>query len=182
MEANRYNLRGLALVIFLLLLLVLHLVIATVAEVRWRMQARWVAMHAARMKGVQVEVKSLDDAEQVRFCMAFVDFGWIFAILEGFRWIFTVFGRFFDGNQWISMDFRWIFHGFSMVLLAPEGGSTSFWALTLQDFLKRRREEIRREGERSAQALALEGEQVLQQAQGDVERKMKGNCRKMIEK
>ena len=28
------------------------------------MQARWVAMHASRMKGVQVEVKQLDDMEK----------------------------------------------------------------------------------------------------------------------
>lgn len=28
------------------------------------MQARWVAMHAARMKGVQVEVKHLDTVEK----------------------------------------------------------------------------------------------------------------------
>ena len=33
-------------------------------KVRWRMQARWVAMHASRMKGVQVEVKQLDDMEK----------------------------------------------------------------------------------------------------------------------
>ena len=98
MEANRYNLRGLFLVLFFLLLLFLHLVIATVAEVRWRMQARWVAMASARKQGVQLEVHSLEEQEKA--------------------------------------------------------------------FLRRRREEIEMEKERKAQLVALEGEQVLAEAQG----------------
>lgn len=41
-----------------------QLVHLLVCQVRWRIQARWVAMHAARTKGVQVEVKKLDDTEK----------------------------------------------------------------------------------------------------------------------
>eukprot|EP00435_Cladocopium_sp_Y103_P068480 s1255_g31.t1 len=63
-KVNRYNLRGLAIVFAFIVLALLHLAVAAYAEVRWRMQARWVAMHASRMKGVQVEVKQLDDREK----------------------------------------------------------------------------------------------------------------------
>lgn len=97
-KVNRYNLRGLALVFTLAILAVLHLAVAAFAEVRWRIQARWVAMHAARTKGVQVEVKKLDDTEK--------------------------------------------------------------------DFIKRRLEEIRTEGEFSAAILAAEADATLLQTQG----------------
>lgn len=63
-KVNRYNLRGLAIVFAFIVLALIHLAVAAYAEVRWRMQARWVAMHASRMKGVQVEVKQLDDMEK----------------------------------------------------------------------------------------------------------------------
>ena len=63
-KVNRYNLRGLAIVVVFIVLALLHLAIAACAEVRWRMQARWVAMHASRMKGVQVEVKTMDNIEK----------------------------------------------------------------------------------------------------------------------
>ncbi|CAE7214372.1 psiR [Symbiodinium sp. CCMP2592] len=63
-KAHSYNLRGLFIPPVLLLVAALHLLLAIYAEVRWRSQARWVAMRTMRAKGVQVEVQQLDAEEK----------------------------------------------------------------------------------------------------------------------
>lgn len=63
-KAHSYNLRGLLVPPVLLLFAALHLLLAIYAEVRWRSQARWVAMRTMRAKGVQVEVQQLDAEEK----------------------------------------------------------------------------------------------------------------------
>eukprot|EP00931_Biecheleriopsis_adriatica_P040733 TRINITY_DN23337_c0_g1_i1.p1 TRINITY_DN23337_c0_g1~~TRINITY_DN23337_c0_g1_i1.p1 ORF type:complete len:4853 (-),score=966.29 TRINITY_DN23337_c0_g1_i1:13-14571(-) len=63
-KANRYNCRGIYGSLALLIVALVHFAIAALAELRWRMQARWASQHSARLRGVQHQVRLLEEEEQ----------------------------------------------------------------------------------------------------------------------